>query len=96
MNNKYLILKRGVLIMGDERLTWEEIKHKYPHMNVGLVDIETGINSVSVKSAVVKYTSLETAYEELLHKALEGEITLLYTTLDEDDLFFAPTQFDLE
>lgn len=81
--------------MNNERLTWEEIKLKYPHMNVGLVDIERGGNSVTVKSAVVKYTSLETSYEELVSRALSGEITMLYTTLDEDDIFFAPTQFDI-
>ena len=38
-----------------KRLTWVQIVKKYPHMNVGLVDVETGINEADVKSAVVKF-----------------------------------------
>ena len=42
--------------MGGERLTWAEIVKKYPHMNVGLVDVEPGINEADIRSAVVKCT----------------------------------------
>ena len=70
-----------------ERLTWPQIKEKYPHQNVGLVDIECGINSISVKSAIVKYTSNDTSYEELCIRTFAGEIQMMYTTLEEDDLF---------
>ena len=78
--------------MNNERLTWEQIKEKYPQQNVGLVDVETGENSLSVKSAVVKYTSEETSYEELCMRAMAGEIVMIYTTMDEDDLLQVPTQ----
>lgn len=69
-----------------ERLTWNEIKKRYPHRNVGLVDVEHDVNEVSVKSAIVKYTDNDTAYENLVDMAMNGSITLLYTTLDEDEL----------
>ncbi|MEE0862860.1 MAG: hypothetical protein U0L79_07750 [Lachnospiraceae bacterium] len=72
--------------MDNERLTWEQIKQKYPHQCVGLVDVESGINSISVKSAIVKYTEKDTPYEKLLELAMAGEIHLLYTTLDEDEI----------
>lgn len=72
--------------MENKRLTWEEIKEKYPHQNVGLVDIENGRNSVSVKSAVVAYTDKTNSYEELVDMAVNGKIVLMYTTMDEDEL----------
>jgi hypothetical protein len=72
--------------MSSERLTWEQIKQKYPHQSVGLVDVETGINSISVRSGIVKYTEKDTSYEKLLELAMDGKIHLLYTTLDEDEI----------
>ena len=37
-----------------ERMTWAEIKEKYPEQWIGLVDIDWE-NGASVRSAVVKY-----------------------------------------
>lgn len=70
----------------NERLSWNDIKKNYPSQNVGLVDVETIGNSVSVKSAVVKYTDKTTPYEKLVEMAMDGSICLMYTTMDEDEL----------
>lgn len=70
--------------MDNERLTWEQIKKKYPHQSVGLVDIKHGPTEASIVSAVVKYTSQDTPYDDMVMMALRKEIVLLYTTLDED------------
>ena len=64
------------------RMTWEEIKLNYPHQNVGLVDCLP--DPITMDSAIVKYTDKETSYFDLLKMALNGEIALRYTTLDED------------
>lgn len=69
-----------------EQLSWEKIKELYPHQYVGLVDIIPSVNSVSVKSARVKYTDKDTSYNDLLLMCMKGEISLFYTTADEDDL----------
>jgi hypothetical protein len=67
-----------------KRLTWAQIVKKYPHMNVGLVDVETGINSADIKSAVVKCTSKDTSYDDMCLAAIRNEIWMRYTTLNED------------
>lgn len=72
--------------MENERLTWDEIKEKYPHQNVGLVNIEPFENSVGVKSAIVICTDKTNTYEELVNMAIDGKIELMYTTMDEDEL----------
>lgn len=69
---------------GGERLTWAEIVRRYPHQNVGLVEIEFGINSADVKSAVVKCTDRDTDPDDMAIAALHGEIWMCYTTFDED------------
>lgn len=74
------------MAMGKERLSWTEIKQKYPHQNVGLVEIEPYKNSAGVKSAIVAYTDKTNTYEELVDMAVNGKIFLMYTTMDEDDL----------
>lgn len=66
----------------DERLTWVQIQEKYPLQNVGLVDVEYKSDSASVRSAIVKYTSKETSYEELCMRHVAGEILMRYTTPD--------------
>ena len=38
-----------------KRMTWDEIKTNFPNQCVGLVQVETGINGISVKSAIVKW-----------------------------------------
>lgn len=70
--------------MNGERLTWEEIVQKYPHQNVGLVEIEYGCNEATVASAVVKCTDKDTDPDDMVLMALRGEIFLEYTTEDED------------
>ena len=65
-----------------ERLTWQEIKRRYPHQYVGLIDVEAGINEVTVKSAVVACTSNDTSYDEMTIMAFYGKITMMYTTDD--------------
>ncbi len=71
-----------------EKLTWQEIKDKYPHQYVGLVDIEHGSNEASVEKAIVLYTDKDKPYEELIKMAVKNEIYLRYTTADEDDGVF--------
>lgn len=71
--------------MEKERLTWQEIKDKYPHRYVGLINIEHGSNSISVKKASVLCTDKDKTYEEMLKMAKNNEIDLRYTTADEDD-----------
>lgn len=72
--------------MENERLSWRQIQERYPHRNVGLVDIESGRNCDDVKSAVVACTDETTPYGELVDMAFRGKIVLMYTTMDEDEL----------
>lgn len=69
---------------GGERLTWKEIVRRYPHQNVGLVEIEYGCNEATVASAVVKCTDRDTDPDDMAIMALRGEILMEYTTYDED------------
>lgn len=65
----------------NERLTWKEIKEKYPDKWVGLVDVEyEPDNDATIKSAVVKYT--DKTKSELTRMALRGEVVSRYTTPD--------------
>ena len=66
-----------------QRMSWDEIKTKYPHQNVGLIDCQP--DSYDIKSAIVKYTDKDLSYQDLIKKAMLGEIHLMYTTMDEDD-----------
>ena len=52
--------------MNNERLTWEQIKEKYPYQFVGLTDVEKGRNYNDIISAVVKYAGKDTSFAELL------------------------------
>lgn len=70
--------------MADKRLTWLEIKERYPHQYVGLTDIEYGDNKASVKSAIVAYEDSTSSYGTILELYLKGEVLMRYTTLDED------------
>ena len=79
--------------MNGERLTWKEIVQKYPHQNVGLVDVEIGINSVDIKSVVVKCTDKDTPYAKMFRAAWNKEIVMCYTTRDEDFLIIGPQVF---
>ena len=66
-----------------KRMTWEEIKATYPHQNVGLVDLEP--NNLNFETAVVYCTDKEKSYSELIRMAINKEIIMMYTTMDEDD-----------
>ena len=82
--------------MNNERLTWEQIKEKYPNQMVGLVDVELNKPPETlIKSAVVKCTSLDTT-EEISRLASIEEIFFTYTTLEEGDFMEVPTQFYLD
>ncbi len=74
------------MIYTSDRLTWDEIKQKYPHQYVGLTEVEYGKNMASVRSAIVKYTDKNTEYKDMLLMYIRGNILLRYTTLDEDEL----------
>lgn len=69
-----------------ERLTWEKIKEKYPHQNVGLTDVVMEENSNIIQSAIVKYTDSDTDYNTMAQLAISGEIIVRYTTFDEDEI----------
>ena len=64
----------------NKRMTWEEIKEKYPFQNVGLV--ECFPNSINIKSAIVKYTEKDISYDEMIEKAFDGEISMRFTALN--------------
>ena len=64
-----------------ERLSWEQIKEKYPNQWVGLTDVKyIEDDGISIESAIVKYTNKPK--NELTHLALEGEIISRHTAPD--------------
>lgn len=64
-----------------ERMTWTEIKEKYPEQWVGLVDIDWE-NGATIRSAVVRYVGKNS--DELLKIKFNGELELVarYTSPD--------------
>ena len=64
-----------------ERMTWAEIKEKYPEQWIGLVDIDWE-NGATVRSAVVKYVGKNST--ELLEIKFdnEPELVVRYTSPD--------------
>ncbi|MBR3722333.1 MAG: hypothetical protein IKN12_06150 [Selenomonadaceae bacterium] len=66
-----------------KRMSWNEIKAVFPHRNVGLVGLEP--NNSNFKTAIVSCTDKEKTYSELIRMAVNKEITMMYTTMDEDD-----------
>ena len=69
-----------------ERLTWEEIKKKYPDQWVGLVDVKYKEDNANIKSAVVKYT--DKSHDELLLLKMEEDLIHRYTTPDDEYAFY--------
>ena len=70
-----------------ERLTWSEIKRRYPNQVVGLVDcLPEG--EIDIESAIVKYTSETTPYTTLEEKAFDGEIIMVNTNYENDRRMF--------
>ncbi len=61
-----------------ERLSYQEIKERYPNQWVGLIDVEFDSDTVTVKSAIIKVIG-KTA-EELGIMALDKEIQMPYYT----------------
>ena len=64
-----------------ERMTWTEIKEKYPEHWIGLADIDWE-NGATVRSAVVKYVGMNST--ELLEIKFDNEPDLVvrYTSPD--------------
>jgi len=62
------------------RLTWEEIKAKYPNQWVGLSEIEWK-NEANVKTAVIKYTD-KSASDMLRLRILGEDVVSIFTTPD--------------
>ena len=70
-----------------ERMTWEEIKKRYPNQVVGLVDCLPE-DEIDIESAKVKYTSETTPYSTLEEKAFDGEIIMVHTDYENDRRMF--------
>ncbi|MBR3723685.1 MAG: hypothetical protein IKN12_13135 [Selenomonadaceae bacterium] len=68
--------------MVESRLTWDEIKSKYPDQWVGLTDVEWDGEAPNVQSAIVKYTD-KSGYE-IWKKQLAGEKIFLSSTISDD------------
>lgn len=66
--------------MAAERLSWEEIKSRYPDQWVGLTDVEWK-NTSNVKSAIVKYTD-KTSSELARMQITDDNLYGTYTTPD--------------
>ena len=66
--------------MTDGRMTWSEIKNKYPDQWVGLTDVEWK-NASNVRTAVVKYADM-TADELGLIQIEDPDLYSVYTTPD--------------
>lgn len=60
-----------------KRMIWEEIVEKYQNQNVGLVDCYP--DSHHIQFAIVKYTEADTSYNEMIEKALDGEMEMCCT-----------------
>lgn len=64
-----------------ERLTWKEIKERYPDMWLGLTDVKYKNNDdITIESAVVKYD--DKTKTELIYMSIAGEVVAKYTTPD--------------
>lgn len=72
--------------MNNERLTWEQIKEKYPYQIVGLVDVEEGRNSEIIESAVVKFSNKDMLYEEFMNHITVPEIKIIYTAKEPEEI----------
>ena len=72
-----------------KRMTWEEIKQKYPSQYVGLIEVQK--DPVNKLTGIVYCTSKDTDINEMHFMASRGEISLEYTALDECELLGALT-----
>lgn len=69
--------------MSSERLTLEQIKEKYPHQWVGLVDCEME-NSANIRSAIVKYTEEDMSSDLMALETVKGNMKAIYTTPNDE------------
>lgn len=78
---KVIVILEVEVIFMQQRLSWSEIKKKYPDQWIGLVDIDWE-NGATVRSAVVKYVGKNST--ELLEIKFDHEPDLLvrYTSPD--------------
>ena len=56
-----------------ERLTWEEIKKKYPKQWVGIVEPEFS-NPATIISGIVKYTEKDMSLEDMVILTTQGKL----------------------
>lgn len=70
-----------------QQLTIDQIKEKYPHQYVGLINIKYKENSNLIESATVEYTENEISHDDLCLLDLQGKVYMFYTTLEDDDSF---------
>ena len=70
--------------MTQQRLTWQKIKEKYPNQTVGLIDIQTGINSMDIISAAVLYTEKRDGLVKIATASIKGEVFMISTNIDSD------------
>jgi hypothetical protein len=67
----------------NERLTWEEIKAKFPDQWVGLTSVEYKTdNSASIKSGILLYTDKGLNELTEIQSETNGETIAVYTTPD--------------
>lgn len=68
-----------------ERMTWVEIKEKYPDQWVGLTEVEyEPDNDATIESAVVLYTDKTASELTRMQIQTDGEIIGIYTTPDNE------------
>lgn len=73
--------------MKNDKFTWEQIKEKYPHQNVGLTDVEYSTPwGGAILAAKVACTDKDTDRNIIALKAIRGELIMRYTTMDEDEI----------
>jgi hypothetical protein len=63
----------------EKRMTWEEIKEKYPDQWVGLSHVERKDDGANVRSAVVAYAG-KSSYEPLKRQIAGEDIYTIYTS----------------
>ena len=74
---------KGVILMAEPKMSWEEIQQKYPSTWVGLIDVEWE-NRATIRSAVVFCTDKEKTTDEMALMTVNGQLeTTCYTTPDE-------------
>lgn len=73
--------------MEQKRLSWSEIKEKYPFQHVGLVDvIFEDEDKINIESAIVKFTDKDISDGQLMLMAKNGEVIRRYTALEQSNL----------